>query len=225
LLTSSKGPAGDDEFMRFVDFLETRCNKAGVKIEVGAEATPESVGESAPDAVVLATGATTAMPQIPGIDGDRVATVKQVMQGEIKAGENVVILGGRGTAIAAAQFLLHEGGHKIAMVEGAKKIGRDVNPSYIWRYVKKLKQGDVQVLTRCKPLSIGDDGVKIQDADGNELTLAADTVIVAVTAPANEMEAALKEKFGDRLHVIGDAAMPRRVHNATMDGHKVGLQL
>ena len=113
-------------------------------------------------------------------------------------------------------------GHRVAIVEEAKKVGRDVNPSYIWRYVKKLKEGEVQVLSKSKPAEITDEGVRVIGPGDAETVVPADTVVVANVTALNEMEDALKEVTAE-VHVVGDAAMPRRVHNATMDGHKVGL--
>jgi 2,4-dienoyl-CoA reductase (NADPH2) len=224
LLTSCNGPAGDDEFMRFVDHLETRCKKAGVAFRCAVDATVDVVAADEPDAVVLAAGTRMDPPDIPGIDRDNVISVRQLMRGEAKAGENVVILGGKGIGIAAAQYLLEEGGHDIAMVEGAKKVGRDVNPSYVWRYVKKLKQGNVQIFAKSKPTAIGPDGVTVAGPEGEETTVPADTVVLAIAAPENSLQAALEERF-ENVHVIGDAAAVRRAHNATMDGYKVGLEV
>ncbi len=224
LLISSAGPYGDQEFMRLANYLENRCRKAGVTIRTGTEISPERLAADAPDAVVLATGARPDRPEIPGIDRKNLITVKQLMLGEAEPGERVVILGGKGSGIAAAQHLLQKGGHRIAMVEDAKKVGRDVNPSYIWRYVKKLKEGNVQVLTQSRPAAITDEGVKVIGPDGAETLLPADTVVLATAAPLNEMEAALKERFSE-VHTIGDALKPRRAHNATMDGHKAGLAI
>jgi 2,4-dienoyl-CoA reductase-like NADH-dependent reductase (Old Yellow Enzyme family)/thioredoxin reductase len=224
LLTSCHGPAGDDEFMRFVDHLETRCKKAGVAFRCAVDATVDLVAGDEPDAVVLAAGTRMSPPDIPGIAADNVITVRQLMRGEVEAGKNVVILGGRGIGIAAAQYLLEEGGHEIAMVESAKKVGRDVNPSYVWRYVKKLKQGKVQILAKSKPTAIGADGVSVAGPEGEETILAADTIVLAMAAPANSLQEALEARF-ENVHVIGDAAAVRRAHNATMDGYKIGLEI
>ncbi|MHC4858755.1 MAG: FAD-dependent oxidoreductase, partial [Planctomycetota bacterium] len=224
LQTSSKGPHGDEEFMRLVEYLETRCQKAGVSVRTGTAATVDTVAADAPDAVVLAAGVKPALPDIPGIDRENVVTVREVMHGEKAAGERVVILGGKGIGIALAQFLLATGDHKIAMVVAEKKVGRDVNPSYIWRYVKKLKEGDVHIYAKAKATAITDEGVTVVGPDSEETVAPADTVILASVAARNELQAGLEEKF-DEVHVIGDAANPRRAHNATMDGYKVGLQV
>jgi 2,4-dienoyl-CoA reductase (NADPH2) len=224
LLVSSKGPAGDDEFMRLKDYYETRCRKAGVSIRTGTAAEVDAVAAESPDEVVLATGARWTRPEIPGIGRDNVVTISAVMQGEVEPGEKVVILGGRGLGIAVAQFLLDKGGHQLAMVEDQKKVGRDVNASYIWRYVKKLKQGNVAIHTLSKATAITDEGVTVVGPEGQETVLPADTVVLAMAEPENALEGALVEKFGE-VHTVGDAARVRRVHNATMDGYKVGLSV
>jgi 2,4-dienoyl-CoA reductase (NADPH2) len=109
------------------------------------------------------------------------------------------------------------------MVESAKKVGRDVNPSYVWRYVKKLKQGGVEVHAKSKPTAVTGDGVVVETPEG-EVTLAADTIVLAYAAPENTLQAALEKRF-DTVHVVGDAAAVRRAHNATMDGYKAGLRV
>ena len=40
----------------------------------------------------------------------------------------------------------------------------------------------------------------------------------------NDLEEFLKKRFSE-VHVIGDALRVRRVHNATMDGYKVGMKI
>jgi 2,4-dienoyl-CoA reductase (NADPH2) len=223
LLTSSRGPAGDEEFMRLADYLETRGKKAGVTFRCGTDADLDTIAAESPDVVVLASGARMDVPDIPGIDAENVISVRELMRGEKEAGEKVVILGGRGTGIAAAQFLLDKGGRSLAMVESAKKVGRDVNPSYVWRYVKKLKQGGVEVHAKSKPTAVTGDGVVVETPEG-EVTLAADTIVLAYAAPENTLQAALEKRF-DTVHVVGDAAAVRRAHNATMDGYKAGLRV
>ena len=193
----------------------------------GAGSTPRrrSSRPTKPDAVVLAAGARTAPPDIPGSTTTVIVTVRELMRGEVSAGKRVVILGGRGTASPSRQFLLAKGGHEITMVESAKKVGRDVNPSYVWRYVKKLKEGNVQILAREQ--AGGDHGSRRRDRRarrGRRPSSRRDTIVLAMVEPENALEKALKGVC-DEVHVIGDAAAVRRAHNATMDGYRIGLEI
>ena len=77
---------------------------------------------------------------------------------------------------------------------------------------------------RSKAIAINSDGVTVMGPDGSQTVLPAETVVVASVTACNDLEEALKERF-EEVHVIGDASRPRRAHNATMDGHKIGLKV
>jgi 2,4-dienoyl-CoA reductase (NADPH2) len=220
LVSASNGPYGDDEFMRLVNHLESRCAKAGVKVETGAEIKPDSDIQA--DFAVLAAGGLYEKPDIPG--GERVVSALDVFDGKVDVGENVVILGNLGVGIATALFLQVKGGHSIAMVGKGKKLGRDVNPSYIWRYKLKLKKGGVTVYSQTKVVSIDDDGVHIKDPEGQDHVLPADTVIQSNVTPAQALQETLESKCGT-VEVIGDALKPRRASNAIWDAYKVAIEI
>ncbi len=100
-----------------------------------------------------------------------------------------------------------------------------MNPSYIWRYVKKLKEAKVNIFTSSKVREIRDEGVVILDPEGKEVTIPADTVILGGPLQARKELAEPLEFACDELHIIGDAATPRRAHNAIMDGYRIGLRV
>jgi 2,4-dienoyl-CoA reductase (NADPH2) len=218
LITASKGPYGDNEFSRLISYLSTQCKKSGVKIKLGKTATPDNIGK--PDVVVLATGA------CPDIDSKRknVVSAFDVMEGKVKVGRNVCIIGGRGVGIATALFLVTKGGYKVSLIEEARKIGRDVNPSYIWRYNKKLKEASVTIYAGCKMKGIISRGVVITTPEGKEQTIKADTVVISQLRPVNELEQLLKSKFS-QVRVIGDALSPRRANNAIHEGYRTGMEI
>ena len=222
LKTAAKGPYGDEEFQRLSDNLEVQCRKSGVDIRLGEEATPETVGK--PDVAVVAAGAEPVPPKIPGVDRENVITFVEAM-GETKTvGEHVAIIGASGIGIAVAQFLLHRGGHEITMVDTVKKIGRDVNPSYIWRYKKKLKEGNVSVLLQSSVKEITDSGLLVVAPEGNEVSVAVDTVIVATLRSRKELLAPLKE-ICDEVIVIGDALQVRRANNAINEAYRKAIEI
>jgi 2,4-dienoyl-CoA reductase (NADPH2) len=220
LRVSRNGPYGDDEFQRLNKHLETLCRKAGVKFELGKEFR-ETMLTGKVDTIILATGASPEVPK--GVPSSAVS-VFDVMLGKVKAGKNVAILGGTGTGIAVALYLGVEGGHKISMIETAKKPGRDVNPSYIWRYMKKLKEARVEIFTEVKIEELRDDAVVLKNPEGKSVTVPADTIIMAQMKSNNELEAKLKGKCG-KLIVIGDALKPRRCNNALHDGYEAGMEV
>lgn len=216
---ASNGPWGDQEFMRLVSYLEGQCTKHGASIELGRTVTREELKASDADVVVIATGAVPRT-DVPGAGHAKVASCLDVMNGEVDVGERVVILGDKGVAISTALFLIDRGGHKVTMVGAAKKLGVDVNPSYIWRYRMKLKEGGSVHVNKAKVLGIEDEGVRILAPEGEQV-LPADTVILAEMTEVNDLVGARKRE----VYVAGDAIQVRRGNSAINDGYRLGMRL
>jgi len=216
---ASRGPWGDDEFMRLVNYLETRCRKAGAELVLNTELSKEQVAALGADEVIAATGA---LPKkdYPGADRPSVVSCLDVLEGKVDVGEKVVILGNKGAGISVALFLLNKGGHQVTMVGKGKKVGTDVNPSYIWRYRMKLKQGKAVLVTDATVKEITDAGVVVKTPEGGEQTIEAQTVILA---EMEENDALSKSRKG--IFTIGDALIVRRGNNAILDGYRMGMRL
>ncbi len=230
LTAAERGPAGDEEFRRLIDWLKRRCDRARVKFVMNHEVTARDFSDplTNPDTIVLAAGSRVEIPDIPGAEKYPPMFAHGVMYGDVEIGENVVIVGGMGLGISVAQLLLDKpfraGGHKITMVEKAKKIGRDVNPSYIWRYVKKLKQGNVLRLTKSALKEIKEKSVIVTTPEG-EQEIPADTVVIAGPLKSNNELVEVLDLAAGEVFTVGDAMAPRRAHNAMMDGYRAGLRI
>ncbi len=216
--TAAKGPWGDEEFMRLVNYLERYCERGKVEFEMGREVTAEDVKDSDADSIVIATGAVPKS-DLPGADGDNVVSCLDVMDGKVKPKRTVAILGSGGIAIAVALYLIDNGDYDITLVHEGKKPGGDVNPSYIWRYMKKLKQGGVVREAFASPVEITAEGIVVKAGDDDKL-IEAGTVILAEMRSVSEL-------FGARkgVYLIGDAIIPRRGNSAILDGYKMGMRL
>jgi 2,4-dienoyl-CoA reductase (NADPH2) len=215
---AANGPHGDEEFMRLVNYLKGYCDRGGVEFELGQKVTAEEVKATDADYVIVATGAVPKS-ELPGADGKNVMSLLDVMDGKAEPGKKVAILGSGGAAIALALFLIEKGGHEISLIHKGKKPGADVNPSYIWRYMSKLKEGQVEKVRYAKPKQITADGVLVESPDG-EVTIAADTVILADMHAVDDLSKAKKE-----IYTIGDALIPRRGNSAILDGYRMGMRL
>ncbi len=216
--TAANGPWGDDEFMRLVNHLKTRCEKGGAKIVTNSNVTQDMIEREAPDKLVLATGALPARSAFPGGTGDNVVSCLDVLDGAVKLGKRVVVVGWKGVAISTALFLVDNGECEVSIVGPPKKFGLDVNPSYIWRYIKKLKASGVKQYTRHKIVELTSDGVLATDPEGKEVTICCDTIVLANMAPNTELE----YKKGE-VYTIGDAIATRRANGALHDGYRLAM--
>lgn len=223
LSAASNGPWGDEEFGRLINYYVTMLKKHGGTLQLGTEATKEMLGELGTDIVVLATGAAPDPAAYPGGDGPNVVSCLDVMHGKAEVGKRVAIIGGTGVSISTALYLLDKGGHTVSIIGPQKKFGRDVNPSYIWRYMSKLKGGKVEMVTLCQVKEITGKGVVVTAKDSKDTLVEADTVVLANMTPVGaELREAVKKKDS---YVIGDSLQVRRAVNALLDGYRLGMRL
>jgi len=218
---ASHGPWGDEEFMRLVNWLELQCRNNGAAFELGKELTSEQVKELEADEVIVATGAEPKAPDVPIADAMPVVSCLDVLRGNAEVGKRVAIIGGKGVGISTALFLLDKGGHDVSLIHDAKKIGLDVNPSYIWRYKSKLREGGAVTVTHAVIQEITAGGVKvINKVMKEEAVVECDTVVLANMTSVNELVGARKGHY-----TIGDALLVRRGNSAILDGYRMGMRL
>jgi len=221
---AANGPWGDNEFMRLVNYLKAQCDKHGAKIVLNKAVTTEDLKKEEADMIIIATGAVPDVESYPGYDKKIVASCLDVLSGKVTPGKNVVILGGKGVAISTALFVIDRyKDAKVSIVGPQKKFGPDVNPSYIWRYMLKLKAGNVIQVTQSKVKEIVDDGVIVINPEKKEEKIPADTVIIADLTPNREVKLG---KYGKAdVYIIGDAIQVRRGYGAVHDGYRMGMKV
>ncbi|MEM2313040.1 MAG: FAD-dependent oxidoreductase [Candidatus Nezhaarchaeales archaeon] len=223
LVAASKGPFGEDELYGVITWLITQCRKAGVNFHLNTTVTPSMMEEEAPDVIVIATGARFTAEKVPGFDRPNVVSAVDVLEGRVETGEKVVVWGGKGAGIVTALYLANKG-RKVSMVCMDRRVGRDVNPSYVWRYIQKLNQLGVRVYRNSSIERITEDGVIVKAPYDVRIPIAADTVIYAEReAVADLVEAA--RAVCPEVYVIGDALVPRRLQNAIHDGYRIGIRM
>jgi NADPH-dependent 2,4-dienoyl-CoA reductase/sulfur reductase-like enzyme len=67
-----------EEDMELIKYQIAELKRIGVKVETGRTADLETIGKLAPDVIVLATGATSMLPDIPGKDGENVLRASDI---------------------------------------------------------------------------------------------------------------------------------------------------
>ena len=220
---ASKAPYGDEELYGMIEYHKAMCEKAGVNFHLGETVTTELIDDELPDVVVLAAGAEFIKGDAKGFDGPNVMCATDVLQEKAKVSDKVVVWGGKKPGIGVALYLA-ERGKKVTLVSRDRKVGKDVNPSYIWRYIKKLNEKRVTTYKECDLEEITDKGVIVKNHYGTRIPVKADTVIYAERTPRQELKDFVKEQ-NIELHIIGDALVPRALSNALHDGYRTGIRL
>ena len=177
------------------------------------------------DVAVIATGAridSRFLPECtqPGLLVDAL----DVAADRVGTGARVVVLGGGKVGLTLAESLKKNHGREVTVVDSDKRIAGDVMPSFKWRHTAWIEELGIPTRIGAKVLAIGDGGVKIRNAQGEEEFLPADTVISAVERRPNQELFHELEWMIDEVHGCGDSLVPRGLTQAIHDGFRLGAR-
>ena len=217
-----------DSFGEIILFFEEQLPKLGVDVRLNTAATADIVLAESPDAVVVATGSTAYVPDVPGGDLGNVVTVNDVMSG-VETGDNVVLVDTQGTPAGptVAEHLADQG-KKVEIVTGLKWVGTDVNEAAWHHLYERLLQKGVVMSPMTGVSQIGEDSVDVYNVVHPLATRTIESVDTVVMAGGGQANTALYDSLRGKvneLHAIGDCAQPRDIEMATYTGHKVGVAL
>ncbi len=214
-------PPQKEDFNNLRQWLSTQVRKVGVKVELGKEATPEAISQMNPEVVVIATGSTELIPEIPGIDRSNVVMARAVIAGKVKVGQRVVVLGGGQVGMETAQFLARQG-KKATMVVRTAMGKRMVRLIYHPLRQELLRRG-VEILQYTRTEEITDAGVVVSDREGKKRLIECDTVVLAVGAKSERK--LLDAVDVDEVHVVGDALYPANILKAIHEGNYIARHI
>lgn len=216
-------PPHKGSFKAFLSFLEKEVERAGVKVALGQEVTPEVVSREKPEVALLASGAEAIRPELPGAQGRNVVHALDVLAGTAQVKGRVVVVGGEQVGCETAEYLA-ERGHAVTVVRRGKEFATHVGRSSRVLLLGRLRAMGVALMPETECLEIRGNGVVVACA-GQRQELPADTVVLAMGGrPRRELEFALR-KQGVEVHLLGDCVAPRRIVEAIADGARVGREI
>ncbi|UUP19980.1 NADPH-dependent 2,4-dienoyl-CoA reductase [Nitratireductor thuwali] len=103
-LNLARAAPGKHEFDETLRYYTAQMDRHGVTLRLGCRATADDLAGF--DHVVIASGVTPRIPDIPGIDHPKVATYAEILCGAREAGQTVAIMGAGGIGHDVAEFLV-----------------------------------------------------------------------------------------------------------------------
>lgn len=221
--------AGRAEITSAVRNAENQLRKLPVQIVLNKEVNAEFVMSQNPDVVIVATGSVPKETPVPGANGPHIFNVWQVLQGEDRLGDNVLLVDydGHHQATATAEFLADRG-RKVHMVTSSLFIGQDLGGTqdmYLTR--QRLLQKGVSFTVDYAVMEIK--GLELQGFNvySNQWYAIGgyDSIILAMgNRVEDSLYMALKGKIKE-LYRIGDCVAPRKIDMAILEGDKVGKMI
>lgn len=223
-LIEASAPEFKKDISHLLDYYKTRVKKLKIKIKLNAAVTPELVEKEKPDAVIIATGSTPIIPDIPGADKPRVVSCIDGFLGKKQIGQNVVVIGGGLEGCEMAVWLAQKG-KKVTIVEMLPHLVSNIHRANLVMLMDMLEDGKVRILTETKAEKITDTSVVCSGGAGKSVELPADSVIMAVgLKPERKLFSALVGKYQD-VYEIGDCKEPRKIGDAIWEGCQLALNI
>jgi len=218
-------PPCKQEITKIINYLSIQMKKAGVKVALGKEVTEEIIDELQPEVVVIATGGTPLIPEIPGVRGERVVTAHDVLRGKVPPRRRGLVIGGGMVGCETADFLGQIMGCRVTLVEALPRVAQDIGDATRHFLLQRLAQRRVKIITSAAVKQLTNDGA-ILERNGKEETLSGfDTIVLAIgVAPVNELAAKIRDKIKE-TYVIGDAKQPRKALDAIAEAAEIGRKV
>ncbi len=206
---------GKERMKRPLDGMVAALRRSPVEVRLETRVTPELAVELAADEVIVATGARPVLPPVPGLEAAGAITGVEFFARRPVFHGRVLVLGGGMIGMEAAETIAEDGA-EVLVVELLEEIARDMEPITRKMMLARIARLPVEVRARTRLVRVDETGVLLEDAEGREEHLPPfDAIVVAVgTRPRAELAAELAHR-GIPHRVIGDAARPARVLEAT----------
>jgi 2,4-dienoyl-CoA reductase-like NADH-dependent reductase (Old Yellow Enzyme family) len=218
LLTAAMAPS----FRRYGDYLDwqvSRVRALGVDLRLGTEFEPGDERNIPPDTVLaFATGASERVPDICGVDSDRVFLSRDVLAGRSAVGRSVAVVAqdDHMPPLALAEHLAVKGAEVTmfyATQTPAQLLGRYIAGSALGR----LDSLGVTIRTLEEVVGIQDGAVRVRHIySGRQTTVGGfASVVLSCGGVSNSATFDLVAASRPDVHVLGDAYAPRRLVFAT----------
>jgi pyruvate/2-oxoglutarate dehydrogenase complex dihydrolipoamide dehydrogenase (E3) component len=219
-------PPYKGELQSLVTSLSSRAWKAGVEIKLKSDVTPTTIEKEKPDVLIMATGSSSLIPNIPGIAGPNVMLAEDVLTGAKNASGNVLIVGGGMVGCETAEFLLERGKGvtQVTVIEMLSRMADNVSPTYRPFFLARLKKAGIKMDTNTIVQEITKDGVKVEQ-NGVPGFIRGDAVVLAAGFKSNPTLDDKRKTRISEVYAIGDCAKPRMIKEAIEEGFSIGRKI
>ena len=223
---------GKEDYGLALDSFGKQLGDAGVDVRTGQRVSTETLVQGNYDDVIVSTGVEPRDIDIPGSDDPRVVGYTAILDGSVRAGKRVVIIGGGGIGHDVALFLAHgedaetrsvdefrqrwgiqtdavhaPSERQITMVKRSPgHFGRTLGKSTGWILRQELRDYGVRQIAEAAYVKIDAEGLHIL-VNGEPEVLAADTIVVCAGQESERGLADELEARGQTVHIIGGAKL------------------
>jgi len=206
-----------------LNYLREEIVDSDVEVKIGLEVTQEKVRELSPVSLVIATGASSIVPRINGLEKAKTVHVTEALLSPHLVGDEPVVIGGGVTGCETALYL-SQLGRKVTIVEKLSELMPLEEIGYRHKTAvlsKMLREARVRAFLNSEVIEVAESTAMIKFGR-MKFQIGADTIVLSIGFTTDKhLIDSLKASCGES-YVIGDCANPGRILEAIHDGDRVG---
>jgi NADPH-dependent 2,4-dienoyl-CoA reductase/sulfur reductase-like enzyme len=208
-------------------YFESELRELGVELMLGNVVTADELVDFGPDAVVVATGGTPLIPDIPGIHDANVVTGFDVLRGA-SVGAQALVVGGLDNHIgppSIAEFLIDTGA-RVELISEHLDFANGAEDGTRLPLMQRLVRKGVTVSMLHQLVGVAQGAARVVHSFSGTERVIADVSVVLVCGllPNDALAHELRGRVPE-VHLIGDALAPRRMMHATLEGARIAHAL
>ena len=211
-------PPRKREMHRAVQDLVQAVRTEGVFMRLGETATMEALVAMKPDAVIVAVGASSFTPALPGVDGPNVVDAWKVLSGEQKVQGRVAVIGGGLVGCETAEYLAEQG-CKVSVVEKQDTIADGISNTVLPTLLENYRTYGVEQFTGHQLKSIAIDQLVCENKEGTEVRIPCDYVVMAIGSRSVSFDATTLTDNGIAVIKVGDCFEVADISHAIATGY------
>jgi len=216
------------EFGGSVDNLKREMERAGVEVRLNTAVDVALIDAEKPDAVIIATGATPFACDVEIADGTHAVEAWQVLRGEVKTGNSVVVADWRcdWIGVGLAEKLARDGCN-VRLAVGGTHAGQNLQMYIRDIWAGKLHRLGVEVIPYARLYGADGDTAYFHHMAGGDPIICEgmDTLVLAQGhQPVVALEDSLRGR-GLEVHLVGDCLSPRTAEEAVYEGMMVAREV
>jgi 2,4-dienoyl-CoA reductase-like NADH-dependent reductase (Old Yellow Enzyme family)/thioredoxin reductase len=219
-LNFTKVDVNKNDLWNFINLLVYEIRMRKVNVILNTEVNPDFIRKMKPEALILALGSSPLVPSIPGIDNALHAL--EVYSQPKNTGKRVVMVGG-GLVGCETGIHLAKTGHKVIVIEMLKRLASESFGMYREALILEMQKYNMIGKTSTQCLEITNTGVNVENENGIQEFIEADTVTYALGMKANNTSELHSAAGGIPVFEVGDCVRARNVGEAIKEGFTAAM--
>ena len=223
-LTLAHVPPHREELENALRFFRREVERRAIEVHLDHPFTADDARRLHPDEIILATGAESRTPDIPGVDLPHVVAGWRIIAGEAETGTSCVVIGGGLVGMEVADYLAHRG-KRVIIVARSDLLKKAVHADRVY-FLDRIRELGIEVLTHTKVHEIGPRSVTVEPPNGwRRALLDVDSVVLCTGyVPRTRLGAELAD-LGVPVHLVGDVQGSRKFFEAIEEGTLAAIAL